>query len=212
MALAHASKSALKLMLLFGVAVNLQPFHHVWNMDEIFVEDRIVGKDKKGINHKRLRSFDEKVRKLCWQKADVVPGRHPERWRKDSAGNIVCRKFTGCDGCLCYEYDHILPFSKGGETDVKNCQILQSRVNRQKSDKEYLNKDALHKFSCELKFSDKELDIIEMAVYGNVIRPGLHCQCKSVGETLGTALRKSKGAQVACELPSQNAQQTSGGH
>ncbi len=50
--------------------------------------------------------------------------------------------------------------------------------------------------------SDKELDLIEMAVYGNVIRPGLQCKCKSVAETLGTALYKSKGPEVsACELP-----------
>lgn len=62
---------------------------------------------------RRLRIFDEKMRNICWQKADVVAGRHPERWRKDLAGNIVCRRLTRCDGCLCYEYDHIQPYSKG---------------------------------------------------------------------------------------------------
>lgn len=50
--------------------------------------------------------------------------------------------------------------------------------------------------------ADKELDVIEMAVYGNVIRPGLQCKCKSVAETLGTALYKQKGPEVSsCELP-----------
>lgn len=151
---------------------------------------------------KRMRSFDEKARSLCWQKADVVSGRHPERWRKDPAGNIVCRKFTHCDGCLCHEYDHILPYSKGGESDAKNCQILQSRVNRYKSNKEDLRKEQLEQYSCHLKFTDKELDIIEMAVYGNVIRPGLQCKCKTIGETLGIALSKAKGPEMAsCELP-----------
>lgn len=58
---------------------------------------------------KKNRLFDDKLRNQCWQKADVVPGRHPERWRKDVAGNIVCRRLTRCDGCLCYEYDHIRP-------------------------------------------------------------------------------------------------------
>lgn len=61
----------------------------------------------------RPRFFDAKAKALCWQKADVVPGRHPERWRKDAAGNIVCKRFWNCQGCLCYEYDHIIPFSKG---------------------------------------------------------------------------------------------------
>lgn len=61
----------------------------------------------------RPRSFDVKTRAKCWQKAEIVPGRHPERWRKDPAGNVVCKRFWNCHGCLCYEYDHIIPFSKG---------------------------------------------------------------------------------------------------
>jgi len=50
-----------------------------------------------------------------------------------------------------------------------------------------------------LLISDKELDVIEMAVYGNVMRPGLQCRCKSVAEMLGQL--KSKSPQMACELP-----------
>ena len=61
----------------------------------------------------RPRSFDEKTRTACWRKAAVLAGRHPERWRLDAVGNVVCRRFWGCHGCLCYEYDHIVPFSKG---------------------------------------------------------------------------------------------------
>ncbi|GFQ08310.1 hypothetical protein PHJA_002975000 [Phtheirospermum japonicum] len=50
---------------------------------------------------------------MCWSNAETVPGRHPERWRKDAAGNIVCKRFCNCQGCLCFEYDHIVPYSKG---------------------------------------------------------------------------------------------------
>lgn len=114
----------------------------------------------------------------------------------------------------------------GGETDASNCQILQARVNRYKSNKDDVDKSQLQNYSCDLKFTglpfclldmcfafeifkrwsasfaDKELDVIEMAVYGNVIRPGLQCRCKSVAETLGTALSKSKGPEVlTCKLP-----------
>ncbi|EFJ06134.1 hypothetical protein SELMODRAFT_136010 [Selaginella moellendorffii] len=149
---------------------------------------------------RKLRLFDEKMRRQCWQKAEVVPGRHPERWRKDGAGNVVCRKFIGCEGCMCYEFDHIRPFSKGGETDVSNCQILQSRVNRLKSNKD-ADEHLLQQYSCDLKFTARELDLVEMAVYGNVIRPGLQCRCKSVSETLGNGVHKSKGHEPACELP-----------
>ena len=47
--------------------------------------------------------------------------------------------------------------------------------------------------------SDKELDVIEMAVYGDVIRPGKQCRCKTVAEMLGQV--KSKNQLAACDLP-----------
>ncbi|XP_073105573.1 uncharacterized protein [Elaeis guineensis] len=149
----------------------------------------------------RPRFFDAKAKDLCWAKAEVVPGRHPERWRKDPAGNVVCKRFWHCHGCLCYEYDHIIPFSKGGESTAENCQILQTRVNRFKSDKKWVDKAELEGFSCDIKFTGfyKELDIIEMAVYGDVIRPGNQCRCRTVAEMLGQV--KSKNPLAACELP-----------
>ncbi|KAF3789917.1 hypothetical protein EJ110_NYTH05460 [Nymphaea thermarum] len=155
--------------------------------------------DTNNAGRERPRFFDQKVKNQCWDKADAVPGRHPERWRKDAAGNIVCKRFWNCLGCLCYEYDHIIPYSKGGESTIENCQILQSRVNRLKSNKDGMGKTELEQYSCEIKFTDKELDIIEMAVYGDVIRPGNQCRCKTVAEVLGHY--KSKGSSVACELP-----------
>ena len=157
----------------------------------------------------RQRFFSSKAKNLCWAKAEVVPGRHPDRWRKDAVGNIVCKRFWNCQGCLCFEYDHIIPFSKGmpsfqffhfyfyfsqflfhgfsfychfllnlwslsqksgtlgcgvcswncscslagGESTADNCQILQSRVNRFKADKESVNNSELKGFSCDLQFT-----------------------------------------------------------
>eukprot|EP00897_Mesotaenium_endlicherianum_P006541 jgi/Mesen1/5915/ME000030S05181 len=152
-----------------------------------------------GQKDKRQRIFDHKMRNACWQSAAVVANRHPERWRLDAAGNIVCRKLTSCHGCLCYEYDHIVPFSKGGDTVASNCQILQARVNRLKGNKEDLSKRDLEQFSCHIKVTDREMDLVEMAVYGDVIRPGMQCRVKSVAEALG--LTKAKGIQLGCELP-----------
>ncbi|XP_061346623.1 uncharacterized protein LOC133292244 isoform X2 [Gastrolobium bilobum] len=152
-----------------------------------------------GNGENRPRSFDAKTKSICWSKADIVPDRHPERWRKDAAGNIVCKRFFNCLGCLCYEYDHIVPFSKGGESTADNCQILQSRVNRLKSDKYQIDSDRLKGYSCDINFTDKELDIIEMAVYGDVIRPGNQCRCRTIAEKLGNY--KSKDNADACQLP-----------
>ncbi|KAI4335950.1 hypothetical protein L6164_014543 [Bauhinia variegata] len=147
----------------------------------------------------RPRFFDSKTKSICWSKADIVPGRHPERWRKDAAGNIVCKRFGNCQGCLCFEYDHIVPFSKGGESVADNCQILQTRVNRFKSDKDQVDPTRLKGYSCDINFTDRELDVIEMAVYGDVVRPGNQCRCKTVAEMLGKF--KSKDDTAACKLP-----------
>lgn len=48
-------------------------------------------------------------------------------------------------------------------------------------------------------YADKELDIIEMAVYGDVIRPGNSCRCRTMAEMLGRY--KSKDNVAACKLP-----------
>lgn len=58
------------------------------------------------------RSFPYSVKQQCWEKAEKVRGRDPDRWRKDALGNVVFRKLVGCPGCLCHDYDHILPYSK----------------------------------------------------------------------------------------------------
>lgn len=58
------------------------------------------------------RSFPYSVKQQCWEKAEKIKGRDPERWRRDPLGNIVFRKLVGCPGCLCHDYDHIVPYSK----------------------------------------------------------------------------------------------------
>ncbi|KAG5571680.1 hypothetical protein H5410_061446 [Solanum commersonii] len=137
----------------------------------------------------RPRTFDGEAKRMCWAKAETVPGRHPERWRKDFAGNILCKRLFNCQGCLCFEYDHIIPFSKGGESIAENCQILQTRIDISR----------LKSYSCDIKFTDKELDVIEMAVYGDVLRPGKQCRCRTVAEVLGQY--KSKDRAAPCKLP-----------
>lgn len=58
------------------------------------------------------RSFPYSVKQQCWEKAEKVKGRDPDRWRRDPLGNTVFRKLVGCPGCLCHDYDHIIPYSK----------------------------------------------------------------------------------------------------
>jgi hypothetical protein len=43
----------------------------------------------------------------------------------------------------------------GGESTADNCQILQSRVNRLKSNKDHIDSDKLRGYSCDVNFTGK---------------------------------------------------------
>ncbi|KAM0682020.1 hypothetical protein MDAP_002780 [Mitosporidium daphniae] len=134
------------------------------------------------------RSFSRAAKRECWAAAPIVSGRSPDRWRFDACGNIVCAKLSGCEGCLCFEYDHIIPFSKGGPSVSSNCQILQTRVNRLKGSQEDLDSQRLSNYSCAKSWKlPEELDIIELAVWGDISREGRRCRTPSLLEQFQTA-------------------------
>lgn len=92
----------------------------ILNSLEGVVFDKDVNKfisDEKANN----RIFTKAQKDICWNNAPVIPGRDPTRWRIDAVGNPVLYLLRGCHGSLCHEYDHIVPFSKGGKTEVSNC-------------------------------------------------------------------------------------------
>jgi len=78
------------------------------------------------------------------------------------------KALKGCSGSLCHEYDHIIPYSKGGETIIRNCQILQSVANRSKGNKTDIDTIKLQKSSIKVKLSEYEMDLVEELIYGNV--------------------------------------------
>ncbi|XVE54778.1 hypothetical protein DITRI_Ditri03aG0109400 [Diplodiscus trichospermus] len=114
------------------------------------------------------RSFPYSVKQQCWEKAEKVKGRDPDRWRRDAVGNIVFRKLVGCPGCLCHDYDHIIPYSKGGKSMLDNCQVLQATVNRSKGNRTELSKSDLIQKSSYCRVSGRDMDLIELSAYGNV--------------------------------------------
>eukprot|EP00002_Diphylleia_rotans_P002598 TRINITY_DN11648_c0_g1_i1.p1 TRINITY_DN11648_c0_g1~~TRINITY_DN11648_c0_g1_i1.p1 ORF type:complete len:164 (+),score=34.19 TRINITY_DN11648_c0_g1_i1:63-554(+) len=138
--------------------------------------DEIHAKQNSNFNHTGSsdgshRIFTPQEKQGCWDNAPKVPNRDPKRWRYDAVGNLVCRKLTSCDGPLCHEYDHIIPFSKGGKSVSFNCQVLQTRVNRMKGNADEITMEKMKSFSHPEKFTDAELDVVERAVYGNISRP-----------------------------------------
>jgi 5-methylcytosine-specific restriction endonuclease McrA len=113
------------------------------------------------------RIFSNKQKSKCWNKARIIEGRDPKRWRYDAVGNPVLHHLRGCSGPICHEYDHIIPFSKGGKTSSKNCQILQTHVNRFKSNN-IISQSELEEESHKEFLSSREMDLIEYLTYGNI--------------------------------------------
>ncbi|KAI8543333.1 hypothetical protein RHMOL_Rhmol08G0208800 [Rhododendron molle] len=116
------------------------------------------------------RSFPYNVKQQCWEKAEKVRGRDPERWRRDPLGNTVFRKLVGCPGCLCHDYDHIVPYSKGGKSTLENCQVLQATVNRSKGNRTEISRADLIQKSSYCRVSGRDMDLLELSAYGNVRR------------------------------------------
>ena len=135
--------------------------------------------DKK--TKEKPRFFLPWQKELCWQKATPIYGRDPDRWRSDALGNPLLNALRGCPGPYCHEYDHIVPFSKGGQTVIENCQVLQTAVNRYKSNKVDVDMNELKAASVKVQptrrtfdfittILEKEMDFLEYAAYGNVRR------------------------------------------
>jgi hypothetical protein len=158
-----------------------------------------------------------------------VPGRDPKRWKFDAAGHIVCRALTSCAGPLCHEYDHIVPFSQGGQTVVENCQILSTRVNRLKSDRMLSASDPsnangynasnasdadltieaeMAAWAFKYEFCMEELDLVEMACYGDIKRyvskmSQTFCDCasSSLPNNNGSGEPARGGDSKTCQRP-----------
>ena len=106
-------------------------------------------------NKRANRTFSRKQKDECWKKARKIPNRDPSRWRYDAVGNVVLNALKGCTGLFCHEYDHIKPYSKGGDTTIRNCQILQTTVNRKKSNRTDLSMKNLKGYSNTKSYSSK---------------------------------------------------------
>ncbi|TQD79189.1 hypothetical protein C1H46_035230 [Malus baccata] len=116
------------------------------------------------------RSFPYSVKQQCWDKAEKIKGRDPDRWRRDTLGNTIFRKLVGCPGCLCHDYDHIVPYSKGGQSTLENCQVLQATVNRSKGNRTEFSRAELIQKSSYCWVSGRDMDLLELSAYGNVRR------------------------------------------
>ena len=171
--------------------------------EEISNSSSPSSRQRKARNRHGRRTFTEAQRRAAWSAAPPVPGRDPERWRLDAFSNPVLRPLHGCLGCFCYEYDHRVPYSLGGETSLENCSILQTRINRLKSNALQgvnIATEQVRQFACEDTSSAVDMDVLEMAVYGDVKRPGLQCRVYSLFEKVSAEMGYVSGRQSGASL------------
>ena len=76
----------------------------------------------------------ELIQKI-WDKTIKIRGKNPNLWRRDSLGNLIYRPAYGKEGKYGWEIDHKVPKKRGGSDSIRNLQALQTRANREKSDK-----------------------------------------------------------------------------
>lgn len=79
--------------------------------------------------------MSEKSRKdQVWDKAKIIPGEDPNRYRTDPYGNIIRYDHYGQEKRTGWEIDHIIPKARGGGENLRNLQALQTATNREKAD------------------------------------------------------------------------------
>jgi 5-methylcytosine-specific restriction endonuclease McrA len=79
------------------------------------------------------RKFDEERVQEVWDRGKKIPGKDPDLYRQDAAGNTLYRPSYGKDSDMGWEVDHRRPVDKGGTDNLRNLQPLQSDENREKS-------------------------------------------------------------------------------
>ena len=77
----------------------------------------------------------ERQKRQAWNNAEPIPGKNPNKWRRDSAGNQIYKPAYGSNGNQSWEVDHRKPLSKGGTNSPRNLQAMQTAANRRKGNK-----------------------------------------------------------------------------
>ena len=77
---------------------------------------------------------DSDKKDAVWDKADEIPGKAPDEYRRDPYGNIMYYPSYGKNSPMGWEIDHITPRAQGGSDATRNLQALNTKVNREKGD------------------------------------------------------------------------------
>ena len=76
-------------------------------------------------------SYDDiDMKCVVWNKAQVIPGRNPDEFRRDDLGNVIRFQEYGMNTPRGWHYDHFpTPAALGGSDEISNLRPLHWRAN-----------------------------------------------------------------------------------
>lgn len=90
------------------------------------------------LEKERIRKLRKQIRKELIESGDIQSAKKREAIPQDIQDKVWIRDAGKCVSCgnnENLEFDHIIPFSKGGSNSYRNIQLLCEKCNRQKSNK-----------------------------------------------------------------------------
>jgi hypothetical protein len=106
------------------------------------IKQQLLKKEKEKTEKSRVQELEDQVRKEMIERGELLNDLEEKERRKPIPQNVQ-DKVWNRDGGQCVncgsreklEFDHIIPFSKGGSDTFRNLQLLCERCNRQKHNK-----------------------------------------------------------------------------
>lgn len=118
---------------LYNGSVYLAEYNEFFTDEELLlkVKEKLYKEDKKfEILKKQIEAYESNVETSDKRQREPIPEEvRFEVWRRDEGKCVQCGSKENL------EFDHIIPFSKGGANTARNLQLLCQNCNRKKSDK-----------------------------------------------------------------------------
>ena len=89
---------------------------------------------RRGTDTEGLKFPEDRIDEV-WERGKRIPGKDPDLFRRDAAGNTIYKPAHGKDSEMGWEVDHKKPVDKGGTDNLRNLQPLKTDENKEKSNK-----------------------------------------------------------------------------
>ena len=80
-------------------------------------------------------AYNDETLERIWDKGSKIPGKDPDKYRKDVNGNVMYRHSYGKYSEMGWNVDHKKAKANGGSDSLRNLQPMNSRANSSKGKK-----------------------------------------------------------------------------